>query len=174
MAVVDDYSIRLLKQDDNVRRLSHGEVKFLPLRRFLEIDAKKHHASHVSKTYVFATSEALVKGYITIICSQIKLVGDEIPQDTQNYRFDFPAVKIAKLCVDVSLRANGVGKKLVNLAIAVARENVLPSVGCRFVIVDSHKDAIDFYSSCGFILVKSDTNKSAQDPLMFLDIGKLQ
>ena len=175
MAENIEYAIRLLEQDDKVRKsLSHGDEKFIALRRFLESDAKKHHLENLSKTYVCVANQNKVVGYITITCSQIKLDGTDVPDALVNFRHEFPAVKIGRLLICQSIRRSGIGKSLVSIAISAAKDNVAPSVGCRFVIVDAHQDAIKFYRDCGFTLLSSEENKTKQDPIMFLDIGKLQ
>jgi predicted GNAT family N-acyltransferase len=168
-----EYIYRQLNQDDQVRKLSHGDPQYLPLRVYLENNAKNHHLKNLSKTYVCITPPNRVVAYITILCSQVELIGEGVPEDAKNFHFPYPAVKIAKLCVRNDLRGSGIGKNLVNIAIATAKENVSKNVGCRFVVVDSHKNAVSFYKGCGFILVNSPDNLIKQDPVMFLDIGKL-
>jgi hypothetical protein len=60
------------------------------------------------------------------------------------------------------------------LAIALVTEKVMPYVGCRFLIVDSHTSAVDFYKARGFTLLDTEENKASAHPMMFLDVGKLQ
>ncbi len=168
-----EYIYRQLNQDDQVRKLSHGDNKYLPLWVYLENNAKNHHLNNLSKTYVCVTPPRCVVAYITILCSQIELSGEGILENAKNFHFPYPAVKIAKLCVKDGLRGTGIGKSLVKIAIATAKENVSKNVGCRFVVVDSHQDAIQFYKECGFNLVNSPENITKQEPIMFLDIGKL-
>jgi GNAT superfamily N-acetyltransferase len=83
----------------------------------------------------------------------------------------FPAVKIGQLAVDANFQKQKVGSTLISLAIALAKEHVQPRIGCRLLIVDSHKDAVPFYRGKGFIVVAS--GKEKKFPVMFLDIGKL-
>ena len=82
-------------------------------------------------------------------------------------------MKIAKLMVDSDIRKNGLGMKLVKLAVAVAIDKIMPNVGCRFVTVDAHRSAIDFYKACDFVMLDTDENRHSQDPLMFYDLGKV-
>jgi len=168
-----DLELRLLAPDDGVKKASHGEEIYFPLRVFLANDAKKHHARHVSKTYVFADAKKRVIAYITITCSQVLLDEGATPEDVKKVHFPFPAVKIAKLMVDSDIRKNGLGMKLVKLAVAVAIDKIMPNVGCRFVTVDAHRSAIDFYKACGFVMLDTDENRQSQDPLMFYDLGKV-
>lgn len=170
----ENLTLRLLAKDDKVRKAaSHGDPAYLPLRVFLENDAKDHHASHISKTYVFATAQNKVFAYITLTCSQIQLDEKTVPDDAKKVDFPFPCIKIAKLMVDKNLRQAGLGKKLVDLAITIALDKVMPHVGCRFVTVDSHHTAMNFYRKCGFTPLNTPDNLQAQNPLMFLDLSKL-
>src|SRR5205814_631983 len=98
---------------------------------------------------------------------------DKPPVGLDGYRYPFPAIKIAKLAVNEAHRGRKLGYQLVSLALAVAKEKVLPHVGCRFLAVDSHPAAIPFYEKCGFRLLDTDTNRDSKNPLMFVDLGKL-
>lgn len=163
--------LRAISPDDKVSGLSLGGKAFLPLVMFLKKDAQRHHNENVSKTYVFADSNNKVVAYITLICSQIEL--DKPPDGLKDYRYSFPAVKIAKLGVNVSHRKQELGYKLVALALAISKERVLPHVGCRFLAVDSHPDAVEFYKKCGFRFLETDANRASKNPLMFVDLGRI-
>lgn len=165
--------LREISPDDKVSGLSLGDKAFLPLVMFLKKDARSHHQENVSKTYVFANGVTKkVVAYITLICSQIEL--DRPLTGLDAYRHPYPAIKIAKLAVNTEHRKQQLGRKLVSLAIAIAKGKVLPHVGCRFLAVDSHPLAIDFYDRCGFRLLETDTNRASKNPVMFLDLGKLK
>lgn len=116
-----------------------------------------------------------VVGYITLVCGEV-VIGDDDDGliDGVDYRYrHYPAVKIARLAVDKSLqRKSGLGRYLVDLALGTARREVCPSVGCRFVMVESKKDAVKFYEKCGFTMLDTPTNKARPEPVMFVDLGK--
>ena len=164
-------TLREISPDDKVSGLSLGDKAFLPLVMFLKKDARTHHVENLSKTYVFANPEGKVVAYITIVCSQIELATP--PEGLANYRYPYPAIKIAKLAVNEKHRKLKLGYKLVSLALALSKERVLPHVGCRFLAVDSHPDAITFYEKCGFRLLDTEANRQLKNPLMFVDLGKL-
>lgn len=165
------FELRELSPEDKCSGLSLGDKAFLPLVMFLKKDAKAHHQENVSKSYVFVDPTKKVVGYITLVCSQIQL--DKPPAGLETYRYEFPAIKIAKLAVNTGHRKKELGRNLVALAIAIAKTKVLPHVGCRFLAVDSHPQAIPFYTNCGLRLLETDANKALPNPLMFLDLGKL-
>jgi predicted GNAT family N-acyltransferase len=90
------------------------------------------------------------------------------------FRFgEFPAVKIARLAVDQTVRKQYLGKKLVDWALAITKSYVMPNVGCRFMTVDSKRESIEFYEKCGFTMLNTAHNKAEPHPLMYIDLGKI-
>jgi GNAT superfamily N-acetyltransferase len=162
-------TIRPIAPDDVVRRFSLNK-KFLPLQIFLQKDAKDHHNSHVSKTYVIVEGKR-VHAYISLSCAQVKL--DSHPDDLPGYKYDYPAVKIGKLAVHEDYERRDFGSDLVDLAIAIAKDAIRKHVGCRLLLVDSHQDAVEFYQKKGFLMIDTEENKKRPCPVLFLDIGKL-
>lgn len=168
-----DVILREISPDDSVSGLSLGDVAFLPLKVFLQKHAKRHHVQNTGKTYVlvFERAPKRVVAYITLICSHVLTDGVEA-QGVGGYEYDdFPAIKIARLAVDQKYRKRGMGETLVDWAIGIASQHVMPHVGCRFLIVDSKPGSVSFYKKQGFLLVNTETEQ--ENPLMYLDIGKL-
>lgn len=167
-------TLREIEADHVVRPFRMENVEnntYLPLTIFLQRDAKRHNSIDVAKTYVALNGQRVI-GYISLSCGQVAL--EKPPaEDLANYAYEFPAVKIGKLAVDHRHRKLGLGGQLVDFAIAVVKKEIKPRVGCRFIIVDSHKNAVEFYQGKGFTLLDTEKNKARPAPLMFLDIGKL-
>src|SRR5581483_2193443 len=167
--------LREIGSDDVVRRFRmetlDGGNPYLPLTIFLQRDAKKHNSMNVAKTYVGLDGQRVI-GYISISCSQIALEAP-LAQELAGYPYEFPAVKIGKLAVDHRHRKLGLGGQLVDFAVAIVKNEIEPKVSCRFIIVDAHKLAVEFYQKKGFTLLDTEKNKARPAPLMFLDIGKL-
>lgn len=114
-------------------------------------------------------------GYITLVCGEVVTDdGDDCLIEGVDYRYrQYPAVKIARLAVDKSLqRRAGLGRHLVDIALGTARREVCPSVGCRFVMVESKKNAVKFYERCGFTMLDTAANKERDEPVMFVDLSK--
>lgn len=171
-AVDAPVEIRELHPDDICKRLSLGHKQYLNLGLFLERDAKRHHAENASKTYVGVNSKGRVVAYISLSCGLIDL--GKPPDGLQGYIYkSYPAVRIGKLAVETPYREHGLGKRLVNLAIAIVTEKIMPNVGCRFLIVDSHTSAVEFYRKRGFVLLDTEENRASEHPMMFMDVGKL-
>lgn len=168
------YTLRQISPDDSVSGLSLGDEAFVPLKTFLTRYAKAYHRKNAARTYVIVADAAPKKvvAYVTLVCSQIHV--DSVPEDAGEYGYkDYPAVKIARLAVDKRHRERGLGRKLVDWAIAVAIERIMPHVGCMFVVLDAKQQSIKFYEKHGFRKVDTPENNRLEHPVMFLDIGRL-
>ncbi len=86
----------------------------------------------------------------------------------------YPAVKIVRLLIDSKYRGTPakLGEKLVNFAQGIAKEIICPSVGCRFVVVNSKTASLGFYRKCGFTLLETEANRARSEPVMYLDLYK--
>jgi ribosomal protein S18 acetylase RimI-like enzyme len=171
-----DYFIRKLEITDSVQRFKTGKESFLPLKTFLQKQAKHFQQSSIAQTYVAVTRDDAILGFITLTCSEIDLQnGYELADCSAANHYAFlPAVKIARLAVDSRFRHYGIGTTLVDYAIALIQDKIADNVGCRFVVTDAKIEAIEFYEKQGFILLDSEGNQHAEQRLMFLDLVSLQ
>ena len=148
------------------------------LAAFLKRDAERYHLEDIAKTYVFVDQEEepprSIVGYITILNSQILNKDASVAEVGENYRYYWPAVKIARLAVDERWRGCDLGRDLVSFVVALVMKEIAPRTGCRFIAVDSNRPAVDFYKKMGFTLVETEENLAAETPLMFLDLHKLR
>lgn len=170
--------LREIQLGDKTNKLSLGSESFVPLKTFLEKDAWQFHEENIAKTFVLVDSieaGARIYGYVSLTCSAVELEDGQKPTSparANNYPA-YPAVKIVRLAVDKSMRGHGYGKQLLDFAIANVTDKIMPNVGCRFLIVDSKQDSIKFYEKLGFILVNSEENREADNPMMFIDLHLL-
>jgi GNAT superfamily N-acetyltransferase len=168
--------LRELQSIGRVNALSLGKKEYAPLKIFLKKDALNFHLDNVVKTYVLIDKESSrVWGYISLMCSEVNL--DGVDRSAKNKHFKryktYPAVKLARLAVDTLLQGKGYGQKLVSYAIEIAKDCIMPNIGCRFFIVDSKPGAVSFYEKAGFAMLASEGNKEKAEPLMLLDLHKL-
>lgn len=189
-----DYLIRLLKTEDALRlpRFKTGDPAFQPLGTFLKNDALIFRESCIAQTYVAikirpGEGENLIEetdpetpgygvlGYITLTCSEIDLQDAYVLEDCPGaHRYDsMPAVKIARMAVDKRYRGKKIGDTLASLALSLAIDEVAPTVGCRFVVTDAKKLAVDFYKKAGFVLLDTPENLAKENPIMFIDLKKV-
>ncbi len=116
-----------------------------------------------------------VWGYITLMCSEIKLGNTHTLDDCEaaNRYSDFPSVKIARLAVDHRIQGRGYGDALVQFAVFIARRNIMPRIGCRFLVAESKAGALNFYQRIGFTVLDTEKNKQRRLPVVFIDLNKL-
>lgn len=177
MAGVAEFGLRPLDPTDNFSTIKSGDAKYSPLKTFVRRNAKKYEEQNLARTYVIHEDDSQkIVAYVTLVCSEVVSGEDIVVADGLHFPYDtYPAVKIARLLVDARYRgtpSKGLGRKLVNFAQGLAREEVCPAVGCRFVVVESKQDSIGFYEKCGFTLIDTPENRGRQEPVMYLDLHK--
>ena len=166
-----DLVLREIEPGDNTARFSLGDAKHTPLKLFLKKKAKHHHQQNLSKTYVLVDQDDFrVYGYVSLTCSDVNL---EVKAPVQDFPYNYPCVKIVRLAIDKAMKGNDLGTTLVNWSISIAKEKIMQNVGCRFIVVDSKKSAVGFYEKCGFTLLDTNANRSAQHPLLYVDLQKI-
>jgi GNAT superfamily N-acetyltransferase len=136
----------------------------------------RYHDQNLAKTYVYVDESAAhprrVLAYITILVGEINNADAQVPE-IPGYTFSYPAVKIARLAVDLSIQRQGLGGNLVDYSLAIVKRHISPHVGCRFVVVDANIPAVEFYRKHGFVMVDTEENKKRDHPLMFYDLLKV-
>lgn len=174
----DDFSLRALLPADTFGSLKSGDGAFEALKRFARKDAQKYERANLARTYIIRDEgRARIAAFVTLVCSEVAskaslLNGHHEPAFPHEH---YPAVKIARLMVDERYRdANrrGLGTKLVDFTLGIARTEICPAIGCRFVVVDSKKESVTFYEHCGFTTVDTPSNKALDTPVMFMDLHK--
>jgi GNAT superfamily N-acetyltransferase len=171
-----DLDIRLIQPEDRLTGMSLGDAAFAGLKTFLRKHALEYERQSLARTYgAFRLEPHKILGYVTLVCGEVVTDnGNMCLVDGVDYRYPhYPAVKIARLAVDRSAQKLGLGRQLVDLALGIAKREVSPSVGCRFVMVDSKKNAVKFYERCGFTMLNTPANKERDQPVMFVDLSKV-
>lgn len=171
----------------NHSRFKSGSSEFQPLKTFLQRDALRFQTGCIAQTYVIVDDNTRqdnevsltefaydVLGYITLTCSQVSLADYDLGDCAAAARYEFlPAVKIARLAVDSRFRGWGIGSKLFGHALLIAVDDIGPLIGCRFLITDAKRSAIDFYARQGMEMLDTEENHAADHPLMFIDLCDL-
>jgi GNAT superfamily N-acetyltransferase len=86
--------------------------------------------------------------------------------DDYNYQ-KYPAIKIARMAVDEKLSGAGIGRYLLLAAVGKVHHLSL-EVGCRYITVDSKREAVGFYEKIGFKIIKK--YESRNFPPMYLNM----
>ena len=143
-----------------------------PLEVFIRRHALKSAKANLTQTYVAkADGDRKVIGYVSIMCAEVQLEKSYDIEDKDGAdRYEFqPAVRIARLAICSKHERKGIGQQLVELALGVVLDSIVPIAGCRFVILDAKSKSIPFYQKLGFRLLDTDANRAKAMPLMFLD-----
>lgn len=147
------YYIRKLELSDKTQHFKVGGESFLPLKTFLQKQAKQFQQASIAQTYVAVTADKSIIGFVTLTCSEIDLQdGYNVADCSRSNHYEFlPAVKIARLAVDSRYRGLGIGSTLVDYALALICDRIAENVGCRFVVTDAKREAVDFYQKQGLV-----------------------
>lgn len=155
------FELRELSPSDGCNALSLGDQAFAPLKSFLRKEAKKLHQEHLARTFVLVRQgEATVLAYITTLCTHVAVQQFDDPVVLDGFRYkDYPAIKLARLAVDSSLKRQGIGSQLVDFVIGLITEHVMPHTGCRFLVVDSKTESTSTYRRDFFRSVRTAMGK---------------
>lgn len=167
------FELRELSPTDGCTALSLGDPAFTPLKTFLRKEAKKLHQEHLARTFVLVPKgETKVLAYITTLCTHVAVEQfDEHEAVLADFRYkDYPAIKLARLAVDASLKRLGVGSQLVDFVIGLITDHVMPHTGCRFLVVDSKPESVNFYAAKGFVPIGVNNDGEGATTTMFIDL----
>lgn len=137
------------------------------LNDFLKNDALKSQEDLISRTYICLWHERLA-GFFTLVTDtiEVKLIEQDDGIDGYTYQ-KYPAIKIARMAVDENLSGAGIGRYLLLAAVGKVH-HISQEVGCRYITVDSKRDAIGFYEKNGFKIIKKYENRKF--PPMYLNM----
>jgi len=153
----------LTKRIDTIFFNSHSDE----LNEFLKKDAMGDHKNRVSRTYLCCWKKNIV-GYVTLLTDTLELHAVSESDGIDGYFYQkYPAIKIARLAVDVKFERKGVGRFILLTSIGKAIK-ISDEIGCRYITVDSKPDSIGFYEKHGFKVVKKYRNSNF--PKMYLNI----
>lgn len=182
MQIGVDYFVAKLDPTHQSSKFSVGEDSELrALKSFLQRNALDFQSANVAVTYVAFLPPAepnarpRIIGYITLTCSEVDLGNTYVLEDCEpaNRYACMPALKIARLATHARYLQKGIGKSLMDFAVALAADHIGLSVGCRFLVTDAKSRSVSFYLGQGFTLLDTEENKSRSEPVMFLDLNKL-
>jgi GNAT superfamily N-acetyltransferase len=170
------FELRELSPADGCNALRLGDPVFSPLKIFLRKEAKKLHQEHLARTFVLVSrGETKVLAYITTLCTHVAVEQfDEYEAVPGGFRYkDYPAIKLARLAVDASLKRQGIGSQLVDFVIGLIADHVMPHTGCRFLVVDSKPESASFYTAKGFVPIGVNNDGENVTTTMFIDLKRV-
>lgn len=122
---------------------------------FLKKHAYTNDKNGYGKTYLLCNSNNVL-GFFTLSAAQISF--DEFPLNAKIPKYPLPAIRIARLGVNILFQHKGYGKMLLKEAFLKILE-IKDRVGIKLIIVDAKDESISFYQKFGFdfLLTKSNT-----------------
>jgi GNAT superfamily N-acetyltransferase len=129
------------------------------LNEFLKKDARRDQKNRVSRTYLCCWNK-IIAGFVTLLTDTLELHAVSEIDGIDGYFYQkYPAIKIARLDVDVKFERKGVGRFILLTSIGKAIK-ISDEIGCRYITVDSKPDSIGFYEKHGFKVVKKYRNSN--------------
>mgnify|MGYP002522266840 CR=1 FL=1 len=172
------YSIRKLSKSEDVTSFNCGDDD---LNDFILHEAKLYRKALLAVSYVLESNDGhQVCAYFSMANDRISL--SDFDNKTEFNRFrkhrfvnekrlrSYPAVKLCRLAVDVSLRGNTIGTYLLNFIKSFFVVN--NKTGCRFLTVDAYVGAIPFYEKNGFVPLNGD-DKDSSTRLLYFDLNDI-
>ena len=125
------------------------------LNRYIRTHARENDINNLSKTYI-CEDNGIIVGFVTLCNAQIEFEMMPTQYKALNPKYPIPAIKIARLGVDVNQQTKGYGKALLWFALRKIMQ-VASIVGTKFVVVDAKDEAKGFYEKYGFELLADST-----------------
>lgn len=140
--------IRKLKPNDDRAAFCSGDVEID--RFFIKYAGQNQFKHTIGTTYVaIDKSNENIIGYVTVSVSSLHVNGLEKSIFNKFPKYPLPILRIARLGVDQSSQAMGIGKRLLQEMLFLAID-LQAMAGCVGVVVDAKEDAVSFYEKFGF------------------------
>lgn len=171
----DLYKVNVLKQDEYVKTFHCGDED---LDDFICNEATNFTKALLALTYIVNTKDdSKTMAYFSLATDKLSVTDFNSNSEFNRFRkrrFEhekrlrsYPAVKLCRLGVDLSMKGTGIGSSLISFIKFYCTHG--NRFGCRFLIVDAYKSAISFYEKNGFLPLKRSTEE-ANTQLMYLDL----
>ena len=149
------------------------------LNDFLFHDSKDYQQKLLSVTYVIESGQEIA-GYFSVLNDKISI--EESDKATwrkvksifrhSKHRFDYPAVKVGKLAVDLKYQRLDLGSNILDFVKMMFRNN--NRTGCAFVTVDALNEAIPFYLKNNFKMMRKQPVDNVSDTCqLYFDLNQL-
>ena len=153
---------------------SHGllvrnfHAKNKVLKDFLIEDAIKNQDLLISTTYLwFYTKTNELVAYTTLLSDSLRIRETDLERvfvDKGILYKSLPALKIGRLCVDERFANRGIGTIITKFSISLGFD-MSKTIGCRFIVLDSKREAMNFYKKLDFRILKEEEKETV--PMYF-------
>jgi GNAT superfamily N-acetyltransferase len=164
--------IRLLEQADDRKAFRSGDADLDSFFRKYAWQNQFRH--HIGNTYVAV--ERRILGFMTVSVSSMEF--ERLPADLKRKlpRYPIPVLRVARLAISEDAQGQGIGRRLMRAAFAMAIE-LRAKLGCAGVVVDAKRGAESFYSSFGFEpleIIEGELQEKPTPRPMFLAIREVE
>ncbi len=166
-----------MEKQEKVESFDCGDVD---LNDFIINESVLYQDALLAVSYVVESNTKQAIGYFSLANDRISLTDFE--NTTQFNRFrrhrfvnekrlkSYPAVKICRLGIDLSVKGCGIGSELIDFIKSYFIVN--NKTGCRFITVDAYTAAVSFYLKNGFVpLTTEDANEHTR--LLYFDLDEV-
>lgn len=172
------YNIRRLKRKESIESFDCGDAD---LNDFILKESPLYRQALLAVSYILENKQNLtVSAYFSLANDKVAL--NDFENKTEFNRFrkhrfvnekrlrSYPAVKICRLGVDLSMKGQYIGTFLLNFIKSYFIIN--NKTGCRFLTVDAYAKAVPFYLKNGFIPL-NDEDADADTRLLYFDLATI-
>ena len=150
-------------EEKHAKLLDEFSTENKELKAFLVEDALKNQQLSISTTYLwFYKPTGELVAYISLLNDSLRIRETELEKlfvEKGILYKSLPALKIGRLCVDNRFTGRGIGTFLTKFAMIKASK-IGEDVGCRFLVLDSKKEAVEFYKKMGFWILRGDEKEA--------------
>ncbi len=173
------YNIRRLRRKEAVESFDCGDAD---LNDFILKESMLYRQALLAVSYVMESKQSSsgTSAYFSLANDKVSLNDFESKTEFNRFRKhrfvnekrlkSYPAVKICRLGVDLSMKGQYVGTFLLNFIKSYFVIN--NKTGCRFLTVDAYADAIPFYLKNGFIPL-NDEDADSDTRLLYFDLATI-
>lgn len=173
------YNIRRLRKKESIESFDCGDAD---LNDFILKESILYRQALLAVSYVMESKQdsSVISAYFSLANDKVSLNDFESKTEFNRFRKhrfvnekrlkSYPAVKICRLGVDLSMKGQSVGTFLLNF---IKSYFVIDNkTGCRFLTVDAYAEAVPFYLKNGFIPLNEE-DADADTRLLYFDLATI-
>jgi len=160
--------LRLVKFDilENYQGIKKFDCKNDMINHFVHKSLKKRVKKHLSQAYVLLDDQSFI-GFYTLDTFSIARELFETEKKPPALPPVVPVIKLGMLAVSTIYQGQGIGKRLLRDAF-IKTIQISELAGCTGIYLLAEKEAVPFYESLGFVVLKNSEPKP-----MFLSIYEI-
>ncbi len=176
--IIKKYVIRKLEPSERVEAFDCGDAD---LNDFIQNESPYYRRALLAMSYVLENKEEnKTVAYFSLANDRVSVADFENKTAFNRFRRErfvnekrlksYPAAKICRLGVDLSVRGQHVGTFLLDFIKSYFIEN--NKTGCRFLTVDAYSKALPFYYKNGFLPLTTE-DEGAVTRLLYYDLNDI-